>query len=106
MASKYFVCEAVGELSVICQPTIRPAVLTLNGVSVLPTLTCMAVVRDTTVQGVAVVPGQLAVALGSAGLLSVVTTEYAAAGIASATSASARTTLRVRLLIAADRRSE
>ena len=106
LASKYLICEDVGELSVISQPTSRPAVVTLNGVAVLPTLTCIAVVRETTVQGVSVVPGQLAVALVSDGLLNVVMTAYAAAGIASAMSATASTTLRVRLLIGAGRRSE
>ena len=73
------ICAAVGELRVISQPTIRPAAVTLNGAAVSPTLTCTAVVRDTTVQGVVAVPGQLAVALGSAGLPSVSTAAYAAA---------------------------
>ena len=53
----------------ICQPTIRPGVVTLNGAEVAPTCTCSAVVRETTVQGVAAVPGQLAMAVGSGGLV-------------------------------------
>ena len=48
----------------ISQPTIRPAAVTANGLEVSPTLTCMAVVRETTVHGVGGVPGQLGVAVG------------------------------------------